>query len=57
MTDVVFANSDSSDARALNVQVSVEGGPYNNTVENCIEVCHAGSYGAAGVEDAQQCCR
>lgn len=51
-----FANSDSNDARALSVQVSVEGGAYNNTVANCIDACVAGNYHGAGLEDAQQCC-
>lgn len=50
-----FANSDSNDATALSVHVSVEGGRHNNTIENYIDAC-AESYLAAGVKDREECC-
>ena len=50
------ANSDSTDARALSVQVSVIGGQYNNSVESCIEACGAGGFSLAGMEFALECC-
>ena len=49
-------NSDSNEMRTLDVHLPVEGGPYNNTVENCIEACREARYDLAGVEFASQCC-
>ena len=58
MTDLyVSHNSDASNARTLSGgQVSVMGGPYNNSVENCVTACTEANYTLAGVEFATQCC-
>jgi len=48
--------NDSTTARTLSVQVSVQGGKYNNTVENCVSACQAAGYTSyAGVEAADEC--
>ncbi|KAF8263707.1 WSC domain-containing protein [Lactarius quietus] len=47
--------NDSAKRRTLTKQVSVQGGPYNNTVENCVNSCQSAGYNWAGVEFAQQC--
>ncbi|KAF8264818.1 WSC domain-containing protein [Lactarius quietus] len=47
--------NDSTTARTLSAQVSVQGGPYNNTVRNCLGACKAEYYLYAGLELAQQC--
>ncbi|KAF8258929.1 hypothetical protein EI94DRAFT_1707538 [Lactarius quietus] len=46
--------SDSNDARTLTEQVCVQGGEYNNTVENYISACSAAGYVKAGQEFANQ---
>ena len=38
------------------MNLTVNGGPYNNTVENCINACGDEGYAFAGVEFALQCC-
>jgi len=53
--EVAGCFNDSNNARALSVQVSVRGGQYNNTVDNCIDACIDRNYRAAGVEFAQEC--
>jgi len=53
--EVVGCYNDSINARALSVQVSVSGGSYQNTVENCIDTCVNQNYHGAGVEFAQEC--
>jgi hypothetical protein len=55
---VRFVNSDSPDAslRDLAANVDVNGGPSNNSVENCINACQAGNYSLAGLEQGTQCC-
>ncbi|KAF8265654.1 WSC domain-containing protein [Lactarius quietus] len=48
--------NDSTTARTLSVQVSVQGGQDNNTVENCISACETAGYPTyAGVEAADEC--
>ncbi|KAF8261995.1 WSC domain-containing protein [Lactarius quietus] len=47
--------NDSNTARALEVQIAVRGGVYNNTVGNCIDACVSVNYRNAGLEFAQEC--
>ncbi|KAF8263709.1 WSC domain-containing protein [Lactarius quietus] len=47
--------NDSTERRTLTTQVSVPGGLFNNTVENCVNSCQSAGYSWAGVEFAQQC--
>jgi len=52
--------NDSTTERTLSVQVSVQGGQDNNTVENCVSACQAAGYSSegssyAGVEAGNQC--
>lgn len=51
-----FAIRDPNDARLLAHNVFVQGGPYNNSVENCLDTCTSQGYIAAGMELAQECC-
>jgi hypothetical protein len=55
---VRFENRDSPDAslRDLTVKADVNGGPSNNSVENCINACQAGNNSLAGLEQGTQCC-
>jgi len=48
--------SDSNDARIITVQISVDGGQYNSSVENRTGACDAAGYDLVGVEFAQECC-
>ena len=52
----VQKNSDSVDSRTLTTEVSVLGGQYNLTVENCVDQCINYGFTGAGMELGQQCC-
>ena len=55
---VRFVNSDNDNAKTLAVQKSGLGGQFNNTVENCIDVCEGANFKFAGVGDqgGKYCC-
>jgi hypothetical protein len=38
------------------VKTPVAGGPYNNSVESCVEACGAAGFNVAGVEFMFECC-